>query len=270
MTTTRSAPPGRSLQQEMQAVGELQRRFLPRQVPQPAGWQIAVHCQVSASPGGNYYDFWPLPDGRVGLLVADASGRGGSAAVMVAQVRSTLHSCPLSSGTGRLPFCPVDARMAQPPQVVLGHLNRVLTECALEGESLTAFYALLDPASGTLQYANAGHPLPRLWRAATGRVEAVPDVSGPPLGAGQANVEVECDLPIEPGDVLVCFSEGLTAARNGSGETFGLLRLDAGLRAGAVQGAEAVKRQVIASLEQFVAGKVHQDDVTLLVVERKA
>jgi serine phosphatase RsbU (regulator of sigma subunit) len=86
---------------------------------------------VNPDPGGNFYDFWPLPDGRLGLLVADASGRGGPAAVMVAQVRLMLHSCPLSSGTGRLPFCPVDNRAVQAPQVVLGHLNHLLRENSL-------------------------------------------------------------------------------------------------------------------------------------------
>jgi len=261
-------PPGRSLQQEMQAIADLQRRLLPRQVPQPAGWQIAVHCLVNSWPGGNYYDFWPLPDGRLGLLVADASGRGGPAAVMVAQVRLMLHSCPLSSGTGRLPFCPVDGRVAQSPQVVLGHLNHILQENALEGESLTAFYGLLDPASGILQYANAGHPLPRLWRASTGGVETVPDVTGPLLGIGQADVDLQCRLTIDPGDVLVCFTEGLTQARNGQDEEFGPDRLDAAIGEGAPQGAEEVKRRVVTSLDRFLAGASLQDDLTLLVVER--
>jgi serine phosphatase RsbU (regulator of sigma subunit) len=253
----------------MQGLAELQRRFLPRQVPQPAGWQIAVHCRVSSCPGGNYYDVWPLPDGRVGLLMADASGRGGSAVVMVALVRSNLHSCPLTSGTGRLPYCPVDARTVQQPQVVLGHLSHIVRENSLEGEFLTAFYGLLDPAAGILQYANAGHPLPRLWRPGTGKVEAVPDITGAPLGAGQGEGGVQCNLPLEAGDVVVCFSEGLTGARKAR-ERFGLDRLDVAIREGAIQGAEEVQRRVIASLDEFLAGKDPPDDVTLLVVERKA
>jgi phosphoserine phosphatase RsbU/P len=266
-----SAPPGRSPQQEeMQVLADLQRRLLPRQVPQPGGWQVAAHCRVHPCPGGNYYDFWPLPDGRLALLVADASAHGAAAAVMVAQVRLALHSCPLSSGAGRLPFCPLDARLTQPPQAILGHLNQVLHENWRGDESLAAFYGVLDPGSGVLLYANAGHPPPRLWRAGAGRVEPAPDVTGPPLGLGLADVDVQCRLTLEPGDVLACFTGGLTGARNRRGEEFGLGRLDAAIAEGAVQGAEEVKRQVLTSLEQFLAGESPQDDLTLVVVERRA
>jgi sigma-B regulation protein RsbU (phosphoserine phosphatase) len=160
--------------------------------------------------------------------------------------------------------------MTPPPQAVLGHLNHILRENSLEDEFLTAFYGLLDPASGVLQYANAGHPSPRLWRACTRGVEGVPDVTGPPLGAGLPDVDLQCNLTLEPGDVLVCFSKGLTEARAGRGEAFGLRRLDAAIGEGAVQGAEEVKCRVLTSLDHFLAGKVPQDDVTLLVVERKA
>jgi sigma-B regulation protein RsbU (phosphoserine phosphatase) len=206
----------------------------------------------------------------MGLLVADASGCGGTAAVMVAQLRLMLHSCPLSSGTSRLPFCPVDGRCTQSPQVILGHLNHVLQENSLAGESLTAFFGMVDPASGVLQYANAGHPLPRLWRAVTGEVECIPNVTGPPLGVGLADVEYQCKLTLEPGDVLVCFTDGLTAARNGRDERYGLNRLDAAIREGALQGAEEVKRRVLTSLDKFVVGQDLQDDLTLLVVERRS
>jgi phosphoserine phosphatase RsbU/P len=264
-----SAPPSGSFQQEMQTLANLQLRLLPRDVPRPAGWQIAAYCMAGACPGGNYYDFWPLPDRRMGLFVADASGRGGTAVVMVAQVRLILHSCPLSSGTGRLPFCPVDARMVQPPQLILGHLNHVLRENSLEGTFLTAFYGLLDTASGVLEYANAGHPAPRLWQASTGRVGPLPDVTGPRLGVGLADVDLRCRVTLEQGDVLVCFTNGLTEARNGQGQAFGLDRLDAAILEGAVKGAEEVKHLVLASLDRFLAEEEPQDDVTIVVVERR-
>jgi sigma-B regulation protein RsbU (phosphoserine phosphatase) len=262
------APPEEAFEKEMQSLANLQLRLLPRHLPQPAGWQFAVYSAAGPCPGGNYYDVWPLPDGRTGLFVADASGRGGTSVVMVAQVRLTLHSCPLSSGAGRLPFCPVDGRMVQPPQLVLNHLHDILRENALEGESLTAFYGLLGP-SGTLEYANAGHPSPRLWQAGTGRLGPVPDVTGPPLGVGSGGVDLQCRLTIEPGDVLVCFTNGLTEARNGQGQAFGLDRLDAAIRTGAVAGAEEVKRRVLTAVDEFLAGEEPQDDLTVLVVERK-
>jgi phosphoserine phosphatase RsbU/P len=172
-------------------------------------------------------------------------------------------------GAGRLPFCPVDARGTQPPQLVLGHLNDILRDNSLENAFLTAFYGQLDPASGVLQYANAGHPSPRLWRAATGQVGPAPDVTGPPLGVGLANVDLQCNLTFEPGDVLACFTDGLVEARDRHEEPFGLHRLDTAVREGAVQGAEGVKRRVLTSLDQFLEGDGPQDDVTLLVLERR-
>jgi sigma-B regulation protein RsbU (phosphoserine phosphatase) len=258
-----------AFEKEMESLANLQLRLLPRHLPRPAGWQIAAYSAAGSCPGGNYYDVFLLPEGRVGLFVADASGRGGTAVVMVAQVRLTLHSCPLSSGTGRLPFCPVDGRMIQPPQLVLDHLHDILRENALEGECMTAFYGLLGP-SGTLDYANACHPLARLWQAGTGCVGPVPDVTGPPLGVGsRGGVDLQCRLTLEPGDLLVCFTNGLTEARNAQGQAFGLERLDDAIRKGAVGGAEEVKRRVLASLDEFLADEEPQDDLTILVVERR-
>jgi sigma-B regulation protein RsbU (phosphoserine phosphatase) len=187
----------------------------------------------------------------------------------VAQLRLALHSCPLTSGTGRLPFCPVDGRVAQTPLVVLGHLNHVLSENVPDGETVTALYGLLDPSAAVLQYASAGHPIPRLWRAGTQRVESAPGTSGPPLGAGLTRGDLQCNFTMDPGDVLVCFTSGVTEARNEHGEPFGVGRLDAAIGEGTVQGARAVKRRVLIALERFLTGEGPSDDVTLLVIERK-
>jgi sigma-B regulation protein RsbU (phosphoserine phosphatase) len=131
-------------------------------------------------PGGDYFDVLPLPGGRLAVLIADASGHGGPAAVLVAQLRTLLHSCPLCSGRDRELFCLVSAR--RPPEVLMAYLNQVVGENSLDDSFLTTFVGHLDPQTGQLCYANAGHPPPRWFRAAAGVVEAVPDVAGPPLG----------------------------------------------------------------------------------------
>jgi sigma-B regulation protein RsbU (phosphoserine phosphatase) len=251
-------------------VAALQRRFLPRQIPQPQGWSFAVHYAVGPRPGGDYYDFLPLPDGRLLLFIADASDEGGPSAVLVAIVRVVLHSCPLSSGTQRLPFCPMCGEVVQPPHLILDHLNRVLAENSLDSQSMTAFCGLLSPAEGTLHYANAGHVPPRLWRAATGTVESLRDASGLPLAMEPHTSYHHKKICLEPGDVLVLYSDGLTACQDGRGTLFGTARLDEIIRRLAPGGAEEIKAGLLANLESFLGREQAQDDLTVVILERQA
>jgi sigma-B regulation protein RsbU (phosphoserine phosphatase) len=257
------------LLRQLHSISELQRHLLPRRVPQPPGWVIEVHYDVGRWPGGDYYDFLPLPDGRILLLVGDASDEGGPSSVMVALVRASLHACPLSSGQEQLPFCPMQGGLVQPPHLILGHLNRVLVENTLEEQYMTVFCGLLSPAEGTLHYANAGHPAPRWRRAATGSVEGIRDAAGQPLGVGHNSAYHQKRIEIEPGDVVVFYSDGVTAAQNADGQLFGCERLDEAIGEAAAQGASAVKDNILARFDTFLAGKAPQDDVTILVVERQ-
>jgi sigma-B regulation protein RsbU (phosphoserine phosphatase) len=255
---------------QLEAVAALQRRLLPRQIPQPPGWRLAVHYNVGARPGGDYYDFLLLPDGRLLLLIADASDEGGPSAVLVAIVRVVLHACPLSSGAESLPFCPLRGEVVQPPHLILGHLNRVLAENSLEGQFMTAFCGLLSPAEGTLRYANAGHVPPRLWRAATGTVEPLNDASGLPLAMETHSAYHHKKTCLEPGDVLVLYSDGLTACQDRRGSVFGTSRLDDVIRRLAPGGAEKVKTGLLASVESFLGREQACDDLTLVILERQA
>jgi sigma-B regulation protein RsbU (phosphoserine phosphatase) len=256
--------------QQLEAVAALQRRLLPRQIPQPSGWHFAVHYTGGPRPGGDYYDFLPLPDGRVLLLVADASDEGGPSAVLVAIVRVLLHACPLSSGAEGLPFCPLRGEVMQPPHLILSHINRVLAENSLDGQSMTAFCGLLSPSEGTLHYANAGHPPPRLWRAATRTVESLHDVCGLPLAMDPHTFYHHKRICLEPGDVLVLYSDGLTACQDRHGASFGTGRLDQLIRRLAPCGAEKLKAGLLANLEVFLGTERGQDDLTLVIVERQA
>lgn len=131
-----------------------------------------------------------------------------------------------------------------------------------------AVYGVLAPGKGTLHYANAGHPLPRWWRAARGVVEPVPDVSGLPLGVDPEAVYLQGKIELEPGDIVVYYSDGLTEAGDRRGEMFGCRRLDSALQETAHRGAEGVKAGVLARLQDFLAGKRPHDDLTLFVLER--
>jgi sigma-B regulation protein RsbU (phosphoserine phosphatase) len=254
---------------QLHTVRQLQRHLLPRRVPQPTGWNLAVHYAAGLWSGGDYYDFLTLPDGRMLVLVADASDQGAPATALMAMVRVVLHSCPLSSGVERLPFCPLREPGMQPPHVLLGHLNHVLAENSLEEQFLTAFCGLLDPADGNFHYANAGQPFPRLWRASAGIVEPLRDAVGLPLGVDSLASYHHKRINLEAGDALVLYSDGLTAAQNDRGQTFGWERLDGAVRRAAGGGAETIKATVLAALDHFLNGREYQDDVTLVVAVRE-
>src|SRR5262249_47295928 len=139
-----------------------------------------------------------------------ASDQGAPSAALVAMTRVVLHSCPLSSCVERLPFCPIQEPVLQPPHILLGHLNRVLFENTLEDQFMTAFCAVLDPAEGNFHYGNAGHPSPRWWHAAAGEVEALREACGLPLGMEPHAAYHHKRVVLGPGDVVVLYSDGLT------------------------------------------------------------
>lgn len=258
------------LEREMRHIAALQHRLMPKQIPTLEGWSVAISYQVHGLPGGDYYDFFPLGDSRrLALVVADASGHGGAAAVMVAQVRSFLHSCPLTCGHANTPFCPVPGCAVAPPGAILGHLDRLLVENSLSEQFMTGFYGVLAADTGVLRYANAGHPPPRWWRSALGTIEPVPDCAGPPLGLGLADAYPEASIVLEPGDVLALYSDGLVEAHRLRDGLFGVHRLDAAIREAAAGGAEAVNHAVMDALERYLAGEECDDDITLLVLARQ-
>jgi sigma-B regulation protein RsbU (phosphoserine phosphatase) len=260
--------PMQEMLRQLHTLADWQRHLLPRTIPQPPGWRLAVHYAVGRWPGGNYYDFVSLPDGRILLMLADANDQGGPSSALVGMVRVVLHSCPLSSGKEKTPFCPLHDMSVQPPHILLGHLNRVLAENTLEEHFVTAFCGVLEPVDGNFNHASAGHPLPRIWRAAQRTVDAPPAGAGLPLGVDWRSTYHQKRLTMEPGDVLVLYSEGLVAAQNSLGQIFGRERIDDALYESAPEGAEAVKSTLVARLDEFLDGEILQDDVTLVIVER--
>jgi sigma-B regulation protein RsbU (phosphoserine phosphatase) len=141
-------------------------------------------------------------------------------------------------------------------------------ENSLEEQYLSAFCGVLDPLDGTFHFANAGHPYPRWWRRRTRRVEPVRDAGGQPLGVDAQAAYHHRRIELEPGDVLVFYTDGVTAALNEQGQWFTCELLDEAIRQAADHGAEAVKDRIVTALDQFQGISGLTDDVTLLVVER--
>lgn len=205
----------KSLDREMQAVGEIQRSLLPETLPLIRGFELAAHYQTSARAGGDYYDFFQLEDGKWGLFIADVSGHGTPAAVLMAITHAIAHAQP---------------HCQTPPATMLKYLNdRLALAYTRGGTFVTAFYAVLDPAKRTLTYSRAGHNPPRLVRGDS--VQSLDADGGLPLGILGQQVYEQGFVQIEPGDQLLLYTDGITEAMTPAKdghqrEMFGIERLD--------------------------------------------
>jgi sigma-B regulation protein RsbU (phosphoserine phosphatase) len=237
---------------EMRVVADIQRSLLPPRTPSIPTIGIAAHYQTSHRAGGDYYDFFPLPDGRWGVLIADVSGHGTPAAVLMAITHSLAHS-----------YGP-----PTPPGELLGHLNRYLCDhyTTRADTFVTAFYGIYDPSDRSVTYSSAGHNPPRLKRCQDGSLALLNAVRGLPLGVFPGEVYREAVHHLVPGDQLVLYTDGITEAQNPAGEMFGLSRLDKVLENCSV-GASDLLKSVLSAVEEFCEGLAPHDDRTLLVAK---
>jgi serine phosphatase RsbU (regulator of sigma subunit) len=239
------------VEQELQVARRIQQASLPEEVPALEGWQITPYYQPAREVGGDFYDFLDLADGRLGVVVGDATGKGVPAALMMASTRSTLRAV---------------AQTCESPGDALRRVNDPLATDIPSNMFVTCFYAILDPNSGRLSYANAGHDLPYLHR--NGEAEEL-RARGMPLGlmAGMSYEEGEASLG--EGGCVLFYSDGLVEAHDPEGDMFGFPRLR---RLVAEHGQE--RRLVdflMGELSSFTGeGWEQEDDITLLTLKRSA
>ena len=238
---------------ELRTIADIQKSLLPAATPKVPGLDVAVHYQTAKRAGGDYYDFFPLPGGRLGVLIADASGHGAPAAVLMAVAHSIAHTRPEPPGR---------------PAELLTHLNAHLTRqyTRQTGNFMTAFYAVFDPAGGTLTYASAGHNPPRLVRAEGGLV-ALNRAQRLPLGIRPDEAYAEQTVALQGGDQVVFFTDGVIESVNRDGDVFGSDRIDAALSA-CPPTAEYLIQAILRELTAFTAGVPVADDRTIVVVRR--
>lgn len=246
MLSQRLQEANRRLELEMQQAGRLQRHLLPARLPAVEGLELEASYVTCNRAGGDYYDVLPLPAGQWGLFLADVSGHGVAAAVVMAMLHTLLHSFP---------------GPPLPPRNVFRHVNRHLLAAVPEGVFATAFYGVFDPHRRKLRYAVAGHPLPRLRRG--GDVRGLPAAAGLPLGVLPEETWEETESELRPGDALLLYTDGILEGTNGTGEPFGKERLDQALRLAPLRAGRLVKH-VEHQYRHFCDGAPDQDDRTLL------
>jgi serine phosphatase RsbU (regulator of sigma subunit)/predicted ester cyclase len=238
--------------QELQVARDIQLGSLPQGVPTLEDWQIDTYCQPAKEVGGDFYDFLQLGDGRVGFVVGDATGKGVPAAIVTTATAAYLGA--------------VNAASDSSPGEALALANEALYARIPPNMFVTCFYAVLDPQSATLTYANAGHELPYLHRK--GEAEEL-RARGMPLGMMPGMNYEEGEVSLAEGECVLFHSDGLVEAHNPKGEMFGFPRLRALV---AEHGEErSLRNLLLEELYAFVGeGWEQEDDITLLTLRRFA
>jgi serine phosphatase RsbU (regulator of sigma subunit)/ketosteroid isomerase-like protein len=239
------------IEQDLRVARRIQQASLPKQVPNLEGWQIYPLYRPAREVGGDFYDFFELEDGRLGIVVGDATGHGVPAALVMASARSMLRAV---------------AQASDSPGDALRRVNDPLATDIPSNMFVTCFYAILDPKNGSLTYANAGHDLPYLHR--NGGVEEL-RARGMPLGLMPGMGYEEKQTILEAGQAALLYSDGLVEAHDPKGEMFGFPRLRALVAEHGEQ--SSLGHFLLEELYSFVGeGWEQEDDITLLTLKRSA
>ncbi len=237
------------LAQELQVARLIQQTLLPKELPKIDGWQIAAHYQPARAVGGDFYDFYERPDGRLVIVIGDVTDKGVPAALVMATTRAILRGA---------------ARRMLSPGAALERSNDLICPEIPPSMFITCLYAILDPATGKLQYANAGHDLP--YRRCREQVEEL-RATGMPLGLMPGMKYEEKETTLEAGDSLLMYTDGLVEAHNPKREMYGFPRLQKLL--GTIRDHEgtALIHSLLDDLASFTEPDWEQeDDVTLVAV----
>jgi serine phosphatase RsbU (regulator of sigma subunit) len=270
------------LEREFEIAREVQERLFPQSLPNIAGVKIAAHCRPAQAVGGDYYDLIDVRDGspaeaghaqdenissvsvstaqdcdRLGVAIGDISGKGMSAALLMASLHASVRGQVLS-GAGDL-----GTKMA--------NVNRLLYDASDSNRYATFFYAELDCTSRSLHYVNGGHNPPAVLRKEDGawRVFRLGD-GGPVIGLLAGAVYKEQILRLLPGDILLAFTDGISEAMNASEDEWGEDRMIAEAQAHADLSAADLLQQLFRAADAFAAGAPQHDDMTLVVLQISA
>jgi serine phosphatase RsbU (regulator of sigma subunit) len=240
----------RIFQRDLSQAAEIQKSIMPADAPNVPGFDLAGHNAACRTVGGDYYDFFPYGDGRVGLALGDVSGKGMPAALLAMALNARV--VVLAADPGNL-------------GEFMTRLNKTTCANCPSNRFITFFFSVLD-ASGGLAHANAGHNPPVLMRA-SGEAEML-EGGGPPLGILAFAAYGESRGQLGRGDLLVIYSDGVTEANNGALDEFGEERLLAVLRENRQKSAREIVDAVTEAVAEFAAGAPQADDITLVVAKR--
>jgi phosphoserine phosphatase RsbU/P len=238
------------IESELELAATIQRQILPRDLPSVAGLELAARNRPTRQVGGDYFDLFPLSGGRLAFIVADVSGKGVPAALLVSTVHAAVH---------------LQIDDAKTVADLMGRIDRHLLRYAAARKFLTAFFGLVEPDSGTLRYVSAGHN-PALLQRSSGAIEQL-KATGVPLGMFPNSSWKEETVTLERGDLLCVYTDGVSEALDAADEEFGLERLGQLLVPAAP--VEGLCRSVFDAVETFAAEVPQYDDQTLMLIRRQ-
>ncbi len=241
------------IEQELRIARLIQQTLLPKTLPELPGYEVAAYYQPAREVGGDFYDFLELEDGRLGLVIGDVTDKGVPAALVMATTRTMLRAA---------------AQRLDSPGEVLKRVNDVLVPDIPPNMFVTCLYAILDPESGRLVYANAGHDLP--YRRRAGRSEGAEELRarGMPLGLMPGMGYEEKEIVLERGEGVLFYSDGLVEAHDPRRDMFGFPRLQ-GLVGAQRSGGSSLITFLLSELRRFTGeGWEQEDDITLVTLDR--
>jgi len=239
--------------QELSLARTIQASFLPAAVPQLQGWQLTATLEPARQIAGDYYDFIPLPDGKLGILIADVADKGLGSALYMALSSTLIRTFA--------------DQYHKNPAMVLKTANQHILRNARANLFVTVFYGVLDPLSGWLSYANAGHNPPYI----IGNHEGVKSLNntGMPLGIDEANSWGEDQVLISPGEMLLMYTDGVTDAQNSAGEFIDRKILLSSAQQQLGKSVQEVMQGILDKVHRFVGDSPRFDDITLVLLSRE-
>jgi sigma-B regulation protein RsbU (phosphoserine phosphatase) len=239
------------LLQELEIAREVQQHLLPQSFPPIQGLDYAGYCRSAKFVGGDYYDFLPMPESALLFTLGDVSGKGIAAAVLMASIQASLRSYVMG-----------------PPESMarlMGDFNNAVYTFSTADKYSTLFCALLDVRNRKLTYVNAGQVRPILLRSRDGGIERL-DSDGFPVGMLEGSAYDQAEVAFEPGDAVLCFSDGISEATNAKGEMWEESEVEKVVRASRGQNAQQMIASLVEAADRFTGDAEQADDMTVVAI----
>jgi phosphoserine phosphatase RsbU/P len=243
------------IHREIEIAREVQQRLFPQELPAIDGIDLAGRCRPAQGVGGDYYDFIALEDGQLGLAVGDVSGKGISAALLMASLRASLRGMTLYGSNN----------LAE----LMAKVNQLVYEASASNRHATFFFAVYDPATRELRYVNAGHNPPILLRegeVGSCRILRL-EAGGPVIGLLRDIPYFEASLVLEPGDLLLAYTDGISEAMTVEDEEWGEERMISAFNGVRESSAEEILSAIFRAADEFTSGAPQYDDMTLVIMK---
>ncbi len=237
-------------EKDLTLAAQVQRRVLPAP-PVIPGIQLAAGMQTARLLGGDYYDFFPISDDVVDVVIADVSGKGAAASLLMPSLAVALR---------------LSARELSGPAAIIKDLDGVLFQITAPATFVTIFYARINPARRTLEYSCGGHNPPLLLRPSTGEAIQL-DVAGPIVGILPDAEYTDTIIPLSPGDILTLYTDGVTEQENQVPEQFSLDRLKQVVLANEADSASAIVSDITSAVSTFAGPTEQEDDLTVVIAK---